>query len=169
MIHCAGVFFIVPHLERHSDVGQTRVWDVSEWLDVCQWQVSHISRPESYVSMLYESDVSYRSKSSYFSLLTYCCPEWWEIFAGSCGWHWAVHTAPAWTERSGWSLPRSRHCHQRCLTQSFLTLTGSLPSPPLWNKIQSDLYIQEKNTDAFLTLKLCHICLCICILLWTTL
>lgn len=72
---------------------------------------------------------------------------------------------------SDWSLPRSRHCHQHCPTQSFLTLTGSLLSLPLWYKIQCDLYMQEKkkhwhfsNTEIML-----YTHYCICILLWTTL
>lgn len=77
-----------------------------------------------------------RLQSYHLSLFTYCYPEWWEIFAESCDWHWAVHTAPAGTGRSGWSLPQSRHCHQRCLTQSFLIPIGSLLNPPLWYQIQ---------------------------------
>lgn len=87
-------------------------------------------------------------------LSTYCCPRWWEIFAGSCDWHWAVRTAPAGTGRSGWSLPPNRHFHRRCLTQSSQTLTGSPRSPPLWYKIQYDLHEQERTTDASLILEL---------------
>lgn len=88
------------------------------------------NRPECYTLILYESSTD-QSLIIFFPF-TYCCPEWWEIFSGSCDWHWAVHTAPAGTGRSGWSLQRSHHCHQRCPTQSFPTLTGSLLSPPLW-------------------------------------
>lgn len=109
----------------------------------------------------------YRLESGCISPFTYCCPEWWEIFAGSCDWHWAVHTAPAGIGRSGWSLPQSRHCHQRCLTLSFLTPTGSLLSPPLWYKIQYDLYIQEKSWWCSNTEIMLHMYLFIQILIWT--
>lgn len=85
-----------------------------------------------------ETGPKLQSNVCFFPTWTYCCPEWWEIFAESCDWHWAAHTAPVLSGRSDWSLPQSHHCHQHCLTQSSLTLTGYLLSPPLQYKIHCD-------------------------------